>query len=100
MTTCWPGYVMAFSKWPSSLAQAMKLPEKVTAPMRTDSTMVSDTVKRPGRAAAFARYSAAGHQREAPPPKPLNTATICGMAVIWTQRARNRRWPSRRPDPR
>ena len=32
--------------------------------------------------------AAAATRTDAPPPKPFNSATICGMAVIWILRAR------------
>ena len=87
-----PGYVSAFSKWPSSLAHARKLPEKVTEPMSTDSTMVSATVRLAPAVSGF-RNSTDATSTDAPPPKALNTATIWGMAVMATQRERKAPMP-------
>ncbi len=64
----------------------MKLPERVTAPIAVDRTMVMSV--RSGRSPPV-RNSAAATRAEAPPPKPLKAATSCGMAVISTRWARS-----------
>src|SRR5829696_702142 len=69
-TTCCSGKVtepLNASSW--SLTKAMMLPEKLIVPITTlRSTVIAETAT-----------SAA-----AAPPTPLNAATICGIAVIWT----------------
>ena len=82
------------SKVPSTLhtplmsgANAIALPEKLTAPIMRPSI---ELIVSPGVAPAplSARVSSRIDTRAAaPPPAPLNKAIICGIAVIFTTRA-------------
>jgi hypothetical protein len=73
----------------SSLAKATRLPQKVTAPIRPVRAVAiancvhaaSGVPAAPAAAAAF-QSSAPATSVEAAPPKPLSSATICGMPVI------------------
>ncbi len=64
------------------------LPAKLRLPMTAENAiaMTSFTGAWPGRGASR-WYSAAATSAAAPPPTPLNSATICGIAVILTLRA-------------
>jgi len=64
------------------------LPANDTDPTRPENTVEIDTFasKRPGSGAALWK-SARAISAAAPPPTPLNSATICGIAVIFTARA-------------
>ena len=57
-------------------------------PIRADSTTAMDVLSdsRPGSGARSWK-SASEIRAAAPPPTPLNSATICGIAVIFTARA-------------
>jgi len=74
------------SSW--SFANAIIEPANEIEPMSAESTMPAamSTFGRPGsgriRCSSASEMSAA-----APPPTPLNSATICGIAVIFTLRA-------------
>jgi len=69
---------------PWSLAKAIMLPLKATAPIRAPVTPRTATLV---EGSWTRRSSAAAMAAAAPPPMPLYTATICGMSVIWTRRA-------------
>ena len=74
---------------PCSLPNAIRLPEKVTAPISVLSTMVTPSPRpRDVPLPPTRTNSAAATAADAAPPKPLKTATSCGMAVIWILRAR------------
>ncbi len=66
---------------PWSLPNATKLPVKVTEPMRIEMRMVT-TVSTGSASRSDSITSVAATSAEAIPPRPLNIATICGMAVI------------------
>ncbi len=77
---------------PLSLRKAIRLPLKVTAPTSTDRKAVTPASAprsspgvpaRPGSTISSHRIEQAT-SAEAPPPKPLNRATISGIAVIST----------------
>jgi hypothetical protein len=75
----------------SSLAQAIRLPERVMAPIRRVSWVVSETSNGGSVPVARARRnSAAPTSSEAPPPSPFSSATIWGIDVIFTARASQR----------
>ena len=59
-------------------------PEKLTAPISTVSTVAS---RNSTPESGTAKNSASATSAAAAPPTPLNSATICGMAVIFTDRA-------------
>ena len=90
-STFWSGKVIGLPEThPCSLPQAMMLPENVTAPMRVDRAIVTPEVASSAAPSLMVRAnSAPATAAEAPPPRPLNTATSSGMAVIWILRARN-----------
>ena len=72
-----------------SFPKAIRLPEKVTSPIRVPSMMVTATsFGMPSAVSRSLTNSAAAMRADAPPPRPLKTATICGMAVILIVRAR------------
>jgi hypothetical protein len=77
-TACCPRKTTAFSVIsPWSLPKATRLPKKVTAPMRA--VKETATRKRAGGgdpAAIVSRKLAPATSTEAPPPNPLNRATI------------------------
>ena len=60
-------------------------PENEIAPIRADS--VVDVASTVGRLPAKSWNSTSAINAAAPPPTPLNRATICGIAVIFTVRA-------------
>ena len=64
------------------------LPAKLRLPITAENAiaMTSCSGARPGSGASR-WYSAAATSAAAPPPTPLNSATICGIAVIFTLRA-------------
>src|SRR3954447_6669492 len=68
-----------------SLANVTADPVKETPPIRT---LNSTAAAVPTPAVACERWNSASDTKAAaPPPTPLNAATICGMAVIFTARA-------------
>ena len=72
-----------------SLPKAMRLPEKVTSPISVPSMMVTATsLGMPSAVSRSLTNSEAAMRADAPPPRPLKTATICGIAVILIVRAR------------
>ena len=88
-TTCWPRKTIGRpgrSSW--SLANATRLPEKLTEPIRAEKSMAPIHSGRTWPDSGASRWnSAAAISAAAPPPTPLKSATICGMAVIFTMRA-------------
>ena len=88
-TSCWPGTWIGRPGISScSLPKAMFEPQKEIEPMMAASRIgisVSSSGLPP--AARSSRYSAQEISATAPPPTPLNSATICGIAVIFTWRA-------------
>ena len=71
-----------------SFANAISEPAKLTAPITHESS-VGSSVSRgisPGSGIS-SWYSESATIATAPPPTPLNSATICGIAVIFTARA-------------
>ena len=90
LTTCWPGNVSGgpvSSSW--SFANAIRLPEKLIEPISAENRIARDACRPRSCSGAGARRwnSAAAMSAAAPPPTPLNSATICGIAVIFTLRA-------------
>ncbi len=88
-TTCWPAKTIGRPGSSScSLPNAIRLPEKLIDPIRAEKSkapMCSGSTC-PGSGAS--RWnSAAAIRAAAPPPTPLKSATICGIAVIFTRRA-------------
>ena len=86
---CWPGKTIGRPVISScSFAKAIIEPAKLTAPMMQASTVgisVSSAML-PDRGIR-SWYSDSATSATAPPPTPLNSATICGIAVIFTARA-------------
>ena len=70
-------------RWPA----ATRLPVRVSAPIAVASMSVAATSSRTSPASARRMNSEPARSADAPPPKALNTATICGIAVILTVRA-------------
>ncbi len=66
----------------------MRLPVKEIAPIAVPRTI--DVLSPIGTAPPrdMRRYSATDTRAAVAPPIPLNRATICGIAVIWTVRAK------------
>ena len=88
-TNCWPGYVIGRPPISScSFANATIEPENEIAPISAESTIASEmsTFGAPG-SGRIRCTSASAISAAAPPPTPLNSATICGIAVIFTRRA-------------
>ena len=87
--TFWPGYVIGRPPMSScSFANAIIEPASETAPIRPENAIAMSTSMcgRPG--SGRKRWSSASAiSAAAPPPTPLNSATICGIAVIFTRRA-------------
>ena len=64
----------------------MILPEKESEPMSVASSMVTAMkAVMPARLRAPLKNSRLATRAAAPPPRPLNRATICGMEVILTE---------------
>ncbi len=89
LTTFWPEKTIG-RPWISScsLANATSEPAKEIEPISAESTIETASVPptRPG-SGAIRWNSASAISAAAPPPTPLNRATICGIAVIFTLRA-------------
>ena len=86
---CWPAKTIGRPGRSScSFPNATRLPEKLIDPISAEKSiapMCSGSTC-PGKGAS--RWnSAAAIRAAAPPPTPLNSATICGIAVIFTIRA-------------
>ena len=89
----WPGYVIGrpvISSW--SFAKATMLPANETEPMSAERTIAIETfeVEVARQSAIESWKSASAISAAAPPPTPLNSATICGIAVIFTRAGRIR----------
>ncbi len=101
LTTLSPGKTTGRPESSScSLLKAIRLPDRVTAPMRTLSWMVTDVSMASWRpCSSESRNSPMPTSSDAPPPSPLSSATIWGIAVILTERAiqRPRALPTRSP---
>ncbi len=72
---------------PCSLPNAMFEPQKEIEPMIAAKTSGMPTARSSLRSPPRWRNSAHAMSATAPPPTPLNSATICGIAVIFTLRA-------------
>ncbi len=89
MPTFWPGYVIGrplISSW--SFANAIIEPANEIEPISPESAIAAamSIFGRPG-SGRMRCSSASAISAAAPPPTPLNSATICGIAVIFTLRA-------------
>ena len=87
---CWPGSEIGRPGMSScSLPNATFEPQKETEPMiaanRIGISVSSSGL--PPKISSDSRYSTNEISATAPPPTPLNSATICGIAVIFTWRA-------------
>ena len=89
VTNCWPEYRKAFGLTiPCSFPNATALPENDTAPITRPRSVATVTPKSGIRPESSSREnSRIDTSAAAPPPAPLNRATICGIAVIFTTRA-------------
>ena len=89
LMNCWPGSWIGrpgMISW--SFPKAMFEPQNETEPMIAANRIgirVSSSGLPP--IASASRYSTNEIRATAPPPTPLNSATICGIAVIFTERA-------------
>ena len=71
-----------------SFANAISEPVKLTAPITHASSVGSSVSSGISPASGISSwYSESATSATAPPPTPLNSATICGIAVIFTARA-------------
>ena len=70
-----------------SLPKAMFEPQKEIEPMIAANSDRDRDVQRLGGRRRVSRNSTQAISATAPPPTPLNSATICGIAVIFTLRA-------------
>ena len=86
---CWPGSWIGrpgMISW--SFPNAMFEPQNETEPMiAANRAGISASSAGLPPAASDSRYSTNEISATAPPPTPLNSATICGIAVIFTERA-------------
>ena len=84
----WPGNVCGFSNFPSSFRYAMMLPENESEPISVANS-IEPAMKAvmPSRLCEPRINSMLPTSAAAPPPRPLNIATICGIAVIFTEYA-------------
>src|SRR6266542_2332115 len=81
--------ITSASRWgPTSAPMATRLPANDTAPISAESMIAipMSALIRPGSGATSWK-SASATSAAAPPPTPLKSATICGIAVIFTARA-------------
>ena len=87
LTSCWPGKTIGRpgSTRPCSLSKATRLPQNVTPPMSPDRT-VGIVIWSVGSVASV--RTAPATSTDAPPPKPLKIATISGIEVILTFKAK------------
>ena len=89
LMNCWPGsWIGRPGRTSCSFPKAMFEPQNETDPMIAANRIgirVSSSGLPP--AASDSRYSTNEISATAPPPTPLNSATICGIAVIFTERA-------------
>ncbi len=89
MTTFWPGKTIGrprTSSW--SFAKATSEPANEIEPMSAESEI--ERASSQTRSPPVSWNSASAMSAAAPPPTPLNRATICGIAVILTLRAPTR----------
>ena len=85
----WPGNVIGRPLRSScSFAKAIIEPANEIEPISAESTVETEAVV--ARPAVAMWNSASATSAAAPPPTPLNRATICGIAVIFTVRAPTR----------
>ena len=86
---CWPGSWIGrpgMISW--SFPKAMFEPQNETEPMIAANRIgISASSSGLPPIASASRYSTHEISATAPPPTPLNSATICGIAVIFTERA-------------
>ena len=85
-TTFWPGNTIGrplTSSW--SFAKATSDPANEIDPISAESETESASSQASTPSSSW--YSASATSAAAPPPTPLNRATICGIAVIFTRRA-------------
>ena len=87
--TCWPGYVIG-----RPLIRSCSFPNAIIEPANEiEPTSAENTVETPRStptsplSAQTVWNSTSETNAAAPPPTPLNSATICGIAVIFTFRA-------------
>ena len=88
VTICWPPYLNArgvTSPW--SFPNAIALPENETAPIMRPSIELAAGPGSIPLVLIVRTYSRIDTSAAAPPPAPLKSATICGIAVIFTTRA-------------
>jgi hypothetical protein len=90
LISCWPGSEIGRpGRTSCSLPNAMFEPQKEIEPMiaanRIGISWSSSGLPVP--TSSWWRYSTNEISATAPPPTPLNSATICGIAVIFTPRA-------------
>ncbi len=88
-TICWPTYVIGRPPISScSFANAIIEPENEIEPISAESTSEIEMSRCRSPESGASRWNSAHETRAAaPPPTPLNSATICGIAVIFTRRA-------------
>ena len=85
-TTFWPGNTIGRPLTSScSFANATSEPENEIEPMSAESA--TESASSQTRTPSSSWNSASAMSAAAPPPTPLNRATICGIAVIFTLRA-------------
>ena len=89
LMNCWPGsWIGRPGRISWSLPKAMFEPQNETEPMIAANRIgISASSSGLPPAASASRYSTQAISATAPPPTPLNSATICGIAVIFTERA-------------
>ncbi len=86
LTKFWPANTIGRPDTSScSFANATIEPANETAPIRLESTI--ETISSPDTSPPETWNSENAISAAAPPPTPLNRATICGIAVIFTVRA-------------
>ena len=86
LPTCWAGYVIGrplISSW--SFPKATSEPENEIEPTSAEMTVATPRSTPTSPACAQTLWNSTSETRAAaPPPTPLNSATICGIAVIFT----------------
>ena len=86
LTMFWPTNTIGRPEISScNLANATSEPENEIEPIRAERTV--ETIDSEARSPSETWNSASATSAAAPPPTPLNRATICGIAVIFTVRA-------------
>ena len=82
LKSCWAGNTIGLPLInPCSFPKAIKLPVRVRVPINTDKIIVTNKNVL-GDWSYWLKNSALATRADAPPPKPLNIATICGICVI------------------